>query len=139
ATVSTGFKSGGFNSEGAFPNLTRDQRGFAPEETTNYELGFKSQLLNNTLQLNATVFRMDIEDFQDRAFDGITLLVRNAGELRQQGIETDFIWAPIDQLSFIGGVSYLDSEFEEYLGASPLPGGAPQDLSGERNHFSPEW
>lgn len=138
-TVSTGFKSGGFNSEGAFPNLTREQRGFAPEDTTNYEIGVKSQLFNNTLQLNATLFRMDIDDFQDRAFDGISLIVLNAGELRQQGVEADFVWAPLDQLRFIGGLSYLDSEFQEYDNASPLPGGAPQDLAGERNHYAPEW
>ncbi len=139
ATVSSGFKSGGFNSAGTATPLTREQRGFGPETTVNYEAGIKSQLFNNTLQLNATVFRMDIEDFQDRSFDGISLLVRNAGELRQQGLETDFLWAPLDQLSFSGGVSYLDSEFQEYDGASPLPGGEPQDLAGASNHFSPEW
>lgn len=137
-TISSGFKSGGFNSEGTFPNLSRDQRGFAPEETTNYELGIKSQLLDNTLQLNATAFLMDIQDYQDRSFNGISLVVRNAGELQVQGIETDFVWAPLDQLTFLGGFSYLDSEFESYENASPLPGGAPQDLSGERSHFAPE-
>ncbi len=139
ATASTGFKSGGFNAEGTFPALSRAQRGFAPEQTTNYELGIKSQLFDRTLQLNATVFVTDIEDFQDRSFDGISLLVRNAGELRQSGVEMDFIWAPLDQLSFIGGLAYLDSEFLDYRNASPLPGGPPQDLTGERNHFAPEW
>jgi iron complex outermembrane receptor protein len=139
ATASTGFKSGGFNAEGSFPALTRAQRGFAPEETTNYEVGMKSQLLGKTLQLNVTAFLTDIEDFQDRSFDGISLLVRNAGELRQSGVETDFIWAPLEQLTFTGGLAYLESEFLDYRGASPLPGGAPQDLTGERNHFAPEW
>ena len=138
-TISSGFKSGGFNSEGVFPALTREQRGFGPETTTNYELGIKSQLFDNSLQLNATLFRMDIEDFQDRAFDGISFVTRNAGELRQQGLETDFIWAPLDQLTLTGGLSYLDSEFQDYTNASPLPGGAPQDLSGKSAHFSPEW
>ena len=138
-TVSSGFKSGGFNSEGVFPALTREQRGFGPETTTNYELGIKSQLFDNTLQLNATLFRMDIEDFQDRAFDGISFITRNAGELRQQGLETDFVWAPLDQLTFTGGLSYLDSEFQDYQNASPLPGGLPQDLTGQSAHFSPEW
>lgn len=139
ATISSGFKSGGFNSEGGFPALTRDQRGFGPETTTNYELGIKSQLFNNTLQLNATLFRMDIEDYQARAFDGLSFRTQNAGELRQQGLETDFIWAPLDQLTFTGGVSYLDSEFQDFQNASGLPGGPPQDLTGQSAHFSPEW
>ncbi len=139
ATHSTGFKSGGFSSSGTAIPLTREQRGFAPEETTNYEVGIKSQLLNNTLQINATLFRMNIDDFQDRSFDGISLVVQNAGELRQQGGELDVVWAPLDQLSFFGALSYLDSEFIEYENASPLPGGDTQDLTGARNHFSPKW
>ena len=139
ATTSTGFKSGGFNSEGTATPLTREQRGFAPEDTTNYELGIKSQFFSNTVQLNATLFRMDIEDYQDRSFDGISLLVRNAGELRSQGVETDFVWVPLEQLTLTGGISYLDTEFQDYRGASPLPGGQPQDLTGESAHFAPEW
>lgn len=139
ATTSTGFKSGGFNSEGSFPNLTREQRGFAPENTTNYEVGIKSQLFDRTLQLNTTVFRMDIEDYQDRSFDGLSFVTRNAGELRVQGIEMDFVWAPIDQLTFTGGASYLDTEFLEYEEGSPLPGGPVQDLTGESAHFAPDW
>jgi iron complex outermembrane receptor protein len=139
ATVSTGYKSGGFNTDGTFPALTEEQRVFAEEDTTNYEVGIKTQLFDNTLQLNATLFRMDIEGFQDRAFDGISFITRNVGELRQQGVEADFVWAPLDQLTFNGGLSYLDSEFQDYRNASPLPGGPVQDLTGQRAHFAPEW
>lgn len=139
ATISTGYKSGGFNTDGTFPALTTEQRTFSEEDTTNYEIGVKSTLFDNTLQVNATLFSMDIEGFQDRAFDGISFVTRNVGELRQQGFETDFVWAPLDQLSFIGGLSYLDSEFQDYRNASPLPGGPVQDLTGERAHLSPDW
>jgi iron complex outermembrane receptor protein len=139
ATTSTGYKAGGFNSEGAAAPLSRAQRGFAPEEIKNYEIGVKSQIFGKTLQFNATAFRMDIENYQDRSFDGVSLIVRNAGELRAQGVETDFIWAPLNQLTFTGGLAYLDTEFLDYRGASPLPGGQPQDLTGASAHFAPEW
>ena len=139
ATVSTGYKSGGFNTDGTFPALTTEQRAFDEESTTNYEVGVKSTLFDSTLQLNATLFSMDIEGFQDRAFDGISFITRNVGELRQQGIETDFAWAPLDQFTLNGGLSYLDSEFQDYRNASPLPGGPVQDLTGARAHLSPEW
>ncbi len=139
ATTSTGYKSGGFNTDGTFPALTREQRIFGPEDTTNYELGIKSTLADGKVQLNATAFRMDIEGFQDRAFDGISFITRNVGSLRQQGIETDAVFKPIEQLSFIGGASYLDSEFTDYRNASPLPGGPVQDLTGQRNHFAPKF
>lgn len=153
ATASSGFKSGGFNTDGVFVprapgdpdlaafgnGLTRQQRIFGPEDTTNYEIGIKSDLLEGDLRLNATAFHTEIEGFQDRSFDGITFLVRNVGSLQLEGIEADATWRPIDQLMFIGGISYLDSEFTDYTGASPLPGGLPQDLTGTRNHFAPEW
>lgn len=139
ATTSTGYKSGGFNTDGVFPALTRQQRIFGPEDTTNYELGVKSTLADGMVQLNVTAFRTDIEGFQDRAFDGISFITRNVGSLRQQGIEADGVFKPMDQLSFIAGASYLNSEFTDYDNASPLPGGPVQDLTGERNHFAPKF
>lgn len=140
ATASTGYKSGGFNSQsGGRTPLGEERRIFAPEETTNYELGVKSTLLNGAMTANATLFRMDVDDFQDRAFDGLSFIVLNAGEVRQQGVEADINWAPIEPLRIVVGVGYLDSEYLEFEGAPPLPGGGPQDLKGERRTYSPEW
>jgi iron complex outermembrane receptor protein len=65
--------------------------------------------------------------------------VINAGEVRQQGIEADINWTPIDPLRIVAGVSYLDSEYLSFEGAPPLPGGTVQDLTGERRNYSPEW
>jgi len=141
ATTSSGFKSGGFNTDGVFPALTRDARIFGPEETTNYELGIKSTLLDGTMLLNVTAYRMNIEDFQDRAFDGISFITRNVGELQHQGIEADMNWAATDRLKLIGGFSYLDSEIIEYVNASPLPGNpvGSNNIDGQRAHFAPEF
>ena len=138
ATYSTGYKGAGFNTQGTFPALAPDQRIFDAETSDNIELGIKSQFFNNTLQANITAYRMELEDYQDRAFDGISFVTRNVGELRQQGIEADIIWAPLDQLTLNGGLSLLDSEFLDYRDASPLPGGPVQDLTGGEAHFSPD-
>lgn len=137
-TASSGFKSGGFNTAATNPALVRSQRGFGPEESTNYEVGIKSELLDNTLQINATLFRMEFEDYQDRAFDGLAFVTRNIGELRQQGLEADITWAPLDQLTVNAGISLLDSEFLDFRNASALPGGQPQDLTGQSAHYSPD-
>ena len=139
ATASTGYKSGGFNSQSGGREPLGDRRIFAPEETTNYELGVKSTLLDGTMTANATLYRMEIDDFQDRAFDGLSFVVVNAGELRQQGVELDVNWAPIEQLRIVAGLGYLDSEYLDFESAPGLPGGPPQDLEGERRNFSPEW
>ncbi|MEM6652100.1 MAG: TonB-dependent receptor [Pseudomonadota bacterium] len=138
ATYSTGYKGGGFNTQGTFPALSASQRVFDAETSDNFELGIKSQFFNNTVQANVTAYRMDLEGFQDRAFDGISFVTRNVGELRQQGIEADVIWAPLDQLTINSGLSFLDSEFLDYQNASGLPGGPVQDLTGGEAHFSPD-
>ena len=139
-TVSTGFKSGGFNSEGGSEDLSAGGlRVFGPEDTQNYELGLKTEAAPG-LRLGVTLYRTEIDDFQDRSFDGSRFLVRNAGELVQQGVEVDYVWEPVEQFQLFGGASYLDSEFTEFEAASPLPGSdEPQDISGARNTYSPEW
>lgn len=139
ATYSTGYKSGGFNSQGTAAALGEERRIFGPEDTTNFELGVKSTLLDGAMTANATLYRTDIDDFQDRAFDGISFVTLNAGELRQQGLEADINWLPTANIRLVAGLSYLDSEYLDFQNAPGLPGGAPQDLTGERRVFSPEF
>lgn len=141
ATFSTGYKSGGFNSQGVSVPIPVEARIFGPEDTTNYELGVKSTLLDGRMTANATLYRTDIEDFQDRTIlDGLTLITINAGELRQQGIEADINWLATENLRFIIGAAYLDSEYTDFTNAPPLPGSSElQNLTGTRSNRSPEW
>jgi iron complex outermembrane receptor protein len=149
-SYSTGFKSGGFNSEGTNRTLALDERVFDSETVDNWELGVKSSWFDNRLVANLNYYHTDISDFQDRNFDGVNFIVQNAGELTQQGIELDMQAQPMDQLYMTLGLSYLDSEFDSYPNATNLPAivaaaqlagvpPPPQDLSGERAHFSPKW
>ncbi|HMO74520.1 MAG TPA: TonB-dependent receptor [Sphingopyxis sp.] len=149
ANHSTGYKSGGYNSGGGVPalstfdangNLVSTRRLFDRETVKNYEAGIKSRWLDRALTANITFYRMDIAGFQDRAFDGVSFVVRNAGNLRQQGFELDLSLAPSDRFSVSGSLAYLDSKFTDFAGASGLPGiGGTQDLTGKPNSFSPAW
>ncbi|UVO54734.1 TonB-dependent receptor [Sphingomonas sp. SUN039] len=149
ANLSTGYKSGGYNSGGGTPslstfdangNLVSTKRVFAPETVKNYELGIKSSWLDRTLRANLTFYRIDIDGFQDRAFDGVSFIVRNAGGLRQQGFEFDTTLSPTRNLSLTVSIAYLDSKFTSFTTASNLPGlTGTQDLTGKPNSFSPEW
>ena len=59
-----GFKSGGFDMRGnerAFPGT---RNGYDSETADNYEIGLKSTLLDDTLQLNLTAFYTPYEDVQ---------------------------------------------------------------------------
>lgn len=147
--ISTGYKSSGYNSGGGTPSLTvvdgngdlvSTRRLFDRETVTNYELGVKSSWWDRRIKANVTLFSMDIAGFQDRAFDGVSFIVRNAGELRQQGVEMDLSIAPSRDFSISGSVAYLDSEFTDFATASNLPGlPGTQDLTGQPNTFSPKW
>jgi iron complex outermembrane receptor protein len=144
ASYSTGYKSGGFNSGPG--NVALGQRRLFDKETSdNIELGVKSTLADGLARLNVTLFRMDLEDFQDRAYDGQSFNVINAGNLRHQGLELDGDVVITDNLRVVGALGYLDSEFTEYPNASCLPYDAQvrptctQDLKGERANFAPEY
>lgn len=149
ANHSTGYKSGGYNSGGGVPSLSvvdangalvSTKRLFTPEAVNNYELGIKSSWLDRALKANLTLYRMDIAGFQDRAFDGVSFIVRNAGNLRQQGFEFDLTMAPTRNFSVTSAIAYLDSAFTDFRNASNLPGlTGTQDLTGKPNTFSPKW
>jgi iron complex outermembrane receptor protein len=139
ASYTTGYKSGGFNSGGGTPALGA-RRVFQPEFVKNYELGARTEWLDGTLLLNATLFRMDIEGFQDRSFDGISFVVSNAGGLRQQGLELQAVMTPIPAFQLDWSLAYLDSAFTDFRTASGLPAiGGTQDLTGASATFSPEF
>lgn len=149
ANHSTGYKSGGYNSGGGVPSLSvvdangklvSTKRLFTREAVKNYELGIKSSWFDRALKANLTLYRMDIAGFQDRAFDGVSFIVRNAGNLRQQGAEFDLTIAPSRNFSVTSSIAYLDSAFTDFRNASNLPGlTGTQDLTGKPNTFSPKW
>ncbi|MCY4361395.1 MAG: TonB-dependent receptor [Gammaproteobacteria bacterium] len=162
ATYATGFRSGGFNSEG-FDSIALAlgaTRSFDTETVDNVEAGAKGGFFNNQVLVSLNYFHTEIDDLQDRKFDGVNFLMQNVEKLTQQGMELDIQARPLDQFYAVLGVSYLDSEFGSFPDATGLPAsiadfrqavavsratGAPlpeppaRDLSGQRNHFSPKW
>ena len=140
-------KGGGFNAF-AFRNVDDELEYFA-EYTTEYSLNAKTNWLDNTLQVNASLFYMFVEDFQVLSRDpertaigiGVTL-VKNAAEAVSQGLEADVQWRPLDWLTVIGTVGYLDTEYLKFENNECPPdrtedGGC--DASGKSFPFAPEW
>ena len=124
ANFSTGFKSGGFNPEGFNSQVAEAgrTRKFDTETTKNYELGIKTTLMEGRLVANTTLYRTKINDFQERQFDGLNLIVHNSGDLTQQGVELDMQFQPREEFHATLGVSYLDSEFDSFPNATAYPG-----------------
>lgn len=90
------------------------------DDVTNYEFGWKTDLLDYTLRLNGSVFFAEIERLQTTIFDpSITNLFfsDNAADAEVRGIEGDFIWAPpgISGLTVTGAFSLLDTEISRVI------------------------
>ena len=138
-SVSKGFKSGGFaGSQGveSAASTPVDQ-----ETAWNYELGLKSDLFNDTLRLNATIFYTDYQDLQIVRFGPVagsafgTFITANIGEADITGIEAEFSWYPTDNFSIDGHYGYLDSEVNDLI--IPTAGG-DVDVSGNPLNAAPE-
>ncbi|NDV90101.1 TonB-dependent receptor [Alteromonas sp. 345S023] len=88
----------------------------ADAETINsFELGIKSDLLDDTLRLNAAAFYYTVDDMQFSAIGGgnnFTALV-NADKGEAYGFEVDAQWLATDQLTFTAGYSYNHTEIQD--------------------------
>ena len=76
-SAATGYKSGGFNSTSGLDNLSR---AFDKTETESFELGIKSRLFDNRVQLNAAIFSAETEGqhYITQAASGGGTIVGNA-------------------------------------------------------------
>lgn len=90
ASVTNGFKSGGWNGNSASPSRVLP---FRPEVTWSYEAGLKSELFDRKLRVNLTGYLADTKDVQITSGiippgeTAIVSLARNAGTLRAYGLE----------------------------------------------------
>jgi len=137
AQYSTGFKGGGINPR---PFVAAQVQPFGPETLDTYELGLKTDLLNQTIRLNLAVFSSE--------YDGIQLTLNscpqfnppglpagvafpcgmpaNVGTAEIKGAELEANFRLLDGLLVDTAVSYIDFE---YTRIDPLAGG-PTNLAG---------
>ncbi len=110
ASFNRGFKSGIFAATG-----NPADPGVGPQTIDAFEVGLKSQLLDNKVRLNLSGFHYKIDDYQIRASPspGRTLL-QNAATVKVDGVEGELTVAPAEglTLNFIG--TYLDSRFTDF-------------------------
>jgi iron complex outermembrane recepter protein len=100
ATVSKGFRPGGPNTNAA---------PYQADTLQNYELGWKTSWLGNTLRVNGAIFQENWKDFQFTYPGQYGIFVtKNAGGARIRGIETSIDWAATSSLTVGGGFSWLN-------------------------------
>lgn len=138
-TISKGYKGGG-TSIGHDTNIEGEPAIFAEfdEETLwNYELGFKSELLDRRLRVNASLFYLQWSDLIVESFRLLTSgnlssnfeQAINVEEAEALGFEAEFISVVTEGFTLAGSIGLLDTEITS---ADPtiLTGGYVVDLEG---------
>lgn len=144
-TVSTGFKSGGWNrgSQGTTDDGTLFV--FDPEEVTAYEAGAKWDLLGGRGRLNLAAFYYDYTDMQQAAIftnpvDGTrTNITFNAAEAEILGFEAEGTLLFSESGSVSVALGWLDTEFTEFIGFQDDFTGESLDVTGNELPRSPEF
>jgi iron complex outermembrane receptor protein len=128
-SVSTGFKSGGFNVEAP------TSPAFKPETLTAYEVGLKSEFLDRAVRLNVAGFYDDYKDIQVQAYQDLSLNIINGASARTYGIDGDLTARVAPDLTVTASGSVVSAKFRKFPGClvgSALGGTAimPGDCSG---------
>jgi len=130
-SVSTGFKSGGFDARAN--NIGSWE--FAEEEATAFEVGFKSTLLDGNMEFNSALYLTDYDDLQIAQFDGtLGFNVGNAAETEVRGFEIDGRWLLSDNFTLNYALGYLDHEYKDYQNGNCYNRQVPDGIVGNQGN-----
>jgi iron complex outermembrane recepter protein len=139
-SISTGYKSGGFNDgclestvvHGVVCNSPRSpsQLFYNPETLTSYEIGWKGRTSDNSVRYALTGFYYDYKNLQ---LSGVTYyngaasqLIQNAAKATVKGVEAEVTLHPSARNRVDVQATWLDAHYRSYL---PLGAGGP-DFAG---------
>lgn len=135
-----GYKGPAFN---VFFNHTAPNNAVPIDEelSDSFEIGVKSQFLDNRVQLNVAAFTVEYDGFQANNFivvNGATISnLTNAGTVKSEGFEADLIVNPIDGLNLRASAAYADARVKEF---NPNPTtNAPDARNGTVLPLAPEF
>ncbi len=124
-TYSEGYRIGSGNGVAACPSFLPpntqtacalpDELDYQPDETKNYEIGFRTTWLDQKLTFNGAVFYVDWSDPQlasttENASLPITV---NGKGAESKGVEMSFNWLITERLSLRGSYSYTKAELTD--------------------------
>lgn len=132
ASISKGYKAGGFNTQ-MFSEVLQQRLmgimgigsqldvnkvvGYKPEYSWNYEIGSHLGFWGGKLQLDLSLFYIDCRDQQLTVFPSGTVtgrMMTNAGKTRSMGGELAIEARPVDRLSLSVGYGYTNAKFVKY-------------------------
>ena len=140
-TVSEGYRAGFLNRPGGYTSrdgLYTVPYEFGSDDMTNYEMGWKADLMDGRMRFNGSAFVAQIGGLQTTIFDpsiANLFFSDNAADAEVRGVEADLIWVPesVEGLTISASVSMLDTEITKTLTTS-------QDVvAGDSLAFAPEF
>ncbi len=150
-TYSRGFKGGSFNDQiGGFAPFGTDLAAFAnaasatkPEKADSFELGVKTDLMDNHLRFNLAGFYVDYKNLQKQIVVPIVVngqpnqVTRffNAASATVKGIEAEATAIPVDGLTLRAVLGYQDAKYNKYV--TPIAAG--YDLATAPLDRAPKW
>ncbi len=105
AKVATGYVSGGILS--GIP--------YRPENMTSYEVGAKTQFLDNRVRLNIAAYYNDYNDLQTQNFINGRQFFDNAGKAKIKGFEAELDVVPVRGLNLSGSISYTNFDYDTFV------------------------
>jgi iron complex outermembrane receptor protein len=140
-SYSTGFQAGGFRTL-CFGNLSSACGGtpFDPQTVGSFELGWKSDLADNTVRMNVATFYAMYDDIQQIVInDAFGFPIDNIGDVDVYGLELELTWSPIADLNVFAQAGFQKSNFGSVDPASPPGGLNGQAPPTDELPSNPQW
>ncbi len=134
ASVSQGFKSGGFNTIVLLPR--EDYLPFDPEEVTSYELGIKSS--RGRFTVDGAAFFAKYDDMHISVLNNVEPQIRNAAKAEINGVEVELAAVLTNGFTLQAGIGYLDAKYVE-LDQAGLQGLTVPITLNSKLMNTPEW
>jgi outer membrane receptor protein involved in Fe transport len=128
ASVSRGYKAGGFNLSTQLPESLRQ---FDPEFLTNFEIGTRGTALAGAVEFDMALFYARRDDVQVRTGEQLVagdpnsfvFYTGNAAKGTNYGLESSLTWHARPDLDLFGTLGLLEAKFEDYA----VPDGPTSD------------
>ena len=139
ASVSQGYKTGGFNTDGT---LDKEFREFDAEKLLNYELGFKGSLYNEKVRTQVTLFFMDRDDVQissslvqtrSNGSSEFIEYIGNAASGSNYGLEVSGEFNATQRVMLYSSAGILKTKYKTFINS------AGENLNGRQQAHAPNY